>query len=172
MSEDVRWTNGELLPYLGILRVIPLRLRTSVSASSRHKHNTSMAITHQQIDCSTADHIIGTVCFVQASAKCFWNKSLKLCTVYNKYTSRKPREFKQSCICTGTWIYHMCWLPNQDVELKFLLDFFVSFRYIFVNWKLIASQAKNNAFRTEIRNGNLAWFQGTSTTQLALLLFQ
>ena len=104
-----------------------------------------MAITHQQIDCSTTGHIRHSLLHTRLS-QMFWKKNFKLCTVYENYESRKPQELKLSCIFTGAWTDHVL-----AVEVKLWLGSFFSFRSVFVGWKLVMS------WDWYFRNRNKEW---------------
>lgn len=96
----------------------------------RHKHNTFMAIKHQQIDCSNTGHIRHSLLHTSLN-QMFWNKTLKLCTVYNNYRLRKPWELRQSCIVTGRDLpYVLAGVAGHRTEIVFTLLFFC-FRYTF-----------------------------------------
>lgn len=89
--------------------------------------------THQQIDCSNTGRIRHSLLHTRLN-QMFCNKTLKLCTVYNKYTSRKPWELRLSCTVAGPDLpYVLAAKAGHRTETVALL-FFFCFRYSF--WEL------------------------------------
>lgn len=106
--------------------------------------------TQQQIDCSSTGRIRHSLLHTRLN-QMFCNKTLKLCTVYNKYTQKKPWELRLSCRIAGPDLpYVLAAKAGLRTENVALLFFSVS-DLVFRRWKLKISWEKNKVVWTEIR---------------------